>query len=96
MAVGANITYAKGHHLRAKFMKDLMSNTTGDRTDGGWRKPNICYKSSDTAPQDDTSADFPQNVGDICLHYNAAGVFQAAYICTDGDLSSTCTWTALA
>lgn len=52
----------------------------------------VCSKVNDTAPADDTAADFPNAIGDFCLHYNAAGTFQAVYLAISGDLATTCDW----
>lgn len=61
-------------------------------------KIGISKKISDTAP---TTTDYPQKLGDFCIHYNAAGAYQAVYVATSATLNHTTgaltnvTWTAL-
>lgn len=98
MAVGDNIDYKNRPGLAGVVARKLQSGTVPDGANqtGGWKRPNFCVKVSDTAPEDDTAADFPNKLYDMCVHYNAAGAYQGIYMATDGNLTSTCTWTQIA
>ncbi len=100
MAIGSAISYPGGPQMWGILLKHLQSKCTqdgsADAKPGGWKNPRICVKVSNTAPTDDTEADIPAALGDICLHYNAAGVLQDAYFASSGNLESggsgTCNW----
>jgi hypothetical protein len=87
MAVGANIKYGGNrNHLWAKFFKIL-----GNKQNVGEKKtkPKICYKAG--VPANNTSADFPNKLQDICIDTTNNHI----YIATAGDLATTCTWTKI-
>lgn len=86
MAVGANIKYGGNrNHLMAMLFKILGNKRSGPNK----TKPKICYKAG--APANNTSADFPNELQDICIDTTNSHV----YIATAGNLSSTCTWTKI-
>ena len=87
MAVGANIKYSKGPGITREFMRHLRADMPARGT--------VSYKKNATAPTTNAAADIANNIGDYCIHYNASNVFQDIYMCTAGNLSSTCTWTKL-
>jgi hypothetical protein len=87
MAVGANIKYVGSrNHLWALLYKIL-----GNKRNSGPAKtrPKICYKAG--VPANNTSADFPNELQDICIDTTNSHV----YIATAGDLATTCTWTKI-
>jgi hypothetical protein len=95
MAVGANISYKLGPGIRIELAKKLGSGRTAGKSPTGNTLPKLCVKVSATAPQDNTADDFPNALGDICLHFDAAGAIQGIYIAKSGNLSSTCDWVQL-
>jgi hypothetical protein len=96
MSVGSNLEYGNSQRLWSEFMEVLQGLVTdASATQAESPRNKICCKVSDTAPQDDTEADIANAIGDFCVHYTAAGVLTAVYVCTGGDLATTCTWTAL-
>jgi hypothetical protein len=87
MAVGANIKYTGNRvHLFRKLWAIL-----GHKKNSGRAKtrPKICYKAG--APANNTAADFPNELQDLCIDTTNSH----AYIATAGDLASTCTWTKI-
>jgi len=103
MSVGSNIEYGNSKRLLMLAMEklfmvcedndgDASNRPAGKKTFGG----KICMKSgSDTGPQDDTADDFPNALGDVCVHFDSNGDYAGLYVATAGDLSSTCTWTQI-
>ncbi len=103
---GSNLEYAEQAVLDKVYMEKMVGKyetldasakpTTGQY---GRRRHRICKKVSATAPGD-RDGDLPVMIGDICIHYNAAGAYQAIYVATGLTLDGTfdrgaLTWTAL-
>lgn len=97
MAVGANIKYSKGPGITREFMRHLRADVTNTPVarQAMPARGTVSYKKNATAPTTNAAADIANNIGDYCIHYNASNVFQDIYMCTAGNLSSTCTWTKL-
>jgi len=52
----------------------------------------VCKMVDNTAPADNTAADFPDQLGDFALDYDSSGDIEDVYVATAGDLDTTCTW----
>lgn len=107
---GANLSYKGGSHAWAKVFRYLgiphmgvkvhrhavRRNAVADDGTAAVRSVNVCEKISNTAPSTNTAGDGPTGFGDFCLHYNAAGVYQAVYLCTSFTTADTTfTWTKI-
>lgn len=103
---GSNLVYHYGKKLRAELMHRIADLYIGDTAgsqpqdltrwlQGQFR---VCSKKSATTPGD-RAEDYPLHLGDFCIHYNAAGVYQGVYVCTavtiTGGVVAACTWTQL-
>lgn len=82
-----------GKRLSAALIGDATARTTD--VAGGAKFPHVLSKTSATAPQSNTAADAPLGAGDFCIHYNAAGVYQAVYVCSAYVSTSSFTWTKI-
>jgi hypothetical protein len=107
MPAADTLEYINPITLRKLLAKELVA----EFTDGSFTVPQslfrgigrnrnkLCMKHSATAP---TTTDFANAIGDICLHFNAAGTFVEAYVATAMNISTSThltdstTWTALA
>src|SRR3954469_8335687 len=56
----------------------------------------LLQKTSDTAPANSTAADAPTGLGDIVLHYTAAGVLTHIYRCSAYTSGTVFTYTQIA
>jgi len=91
MAVGVNITYPNQSTLLNFFKKKLAEDRAGKNPAGYTSIPKFCVKVSATAPTNSDADDAPNAIGDICVHFNAAGVIQDIYVAT----ALTPTWVKL-
>jgi hypothetical protein len=68
-----HISVKRGMHVFRNLVSALV---IANDTAGCVRRkfPRFYSKMSGTAPQNDTAADYPSQMGDFCIHYNAAGV----------------------
>lgn len=108
MVAGTGLEYGNSSALKDELVDALQSEY--EDVGAGYAVPGIsgknrfenriCKKVSATAPTTDLSTDYANCVGDICIHYNASGVYQDLYVATDLTLTagvvSACTWTVLA
>jgi len=100
---GANLTYrgVSGtliKYINSTFETALTGSAPANKTRLRRLKENVCTKISATAPGN-RADDYPNSIGDYCIHFNASGVFQAIYVCTNitfttGEVSAV-TWTVL-
>ncbi len=83
MAVGANIKYKNQQQLRSEFWRLMNMRRTGP----GLAKRRYCYKAG--VPANNTAADNPNKLGDICIDTTNGDI----YVCTafSSDASAT-TW----
>ena len=102
MAIGADLSVVKGPRAMALVMKALVGGigdnlAPADVKPAGYKKlPTIYTKTgSDTAPVNDAAGVLPSGVGDLCLHYNAAGAFKGLYRCTAYVSTSDFDWTEI-
>ncbi len=102
MAIGTNLKPIKGPTAQKTVFKALLGGLGGNKRSPGSTMPggyhrltNIFTKVSGTAPTTNASEDDPTGVGDLCLHYNAAVVFQDLYRCTAYTSTSVFVWTKI-
>jgi len=90
MADGEYISYPNQSTLQEEFKKKLGASRAGKNPAGYSSLPRFCMKVSATAPGT-RDEDKPDAIGDICVHYNVAGVIQDIYVAT----ALTPTWVKL-
>lgn len=83
MALGANLVTCN-HQGRAgqRLMKALGDKAFKHRPTLRTKRRNFFIKKHASAPTNSEAGDVTLADGDIVLHYNTAGVYQSAYLCT--------------
>lgn len=91
---GANIVYGNQARLQSRMRKLIGYRSIGHPFRGIGKK-RFAYKSSATAPTDNTAADQPNRVGDFCVHYLVNGSAADVRISVQNEASTTHDWTSI-
>jgi hypothetical protein len=95
MAIGGDIIPVEDWKRGLEIaMQHIVTSSGTPHADGTTFDNKICFKRNPTAPTTDASDDFPNALGDICLHY-IADVLTGIYMAVSGNLTSTCKWVRL-